>query len=271
MATNQYFKNKVVSEQQLYEDIIIEALQMYGQDVYYLPREIINKDQLFLDDVPSRFSDAYKIEMYIENTEGFEGEGDLFTKFGIELRDQANFVVSRKRWTQLIGSNLEKQNFRPREGDLIYLTLTNSCFEIRRVETETPFYQLSQLPTFRLQCELFEYGGEDFDTGIDTVSGQKRPKNAENNQIHGEADLMGLKVVANVDDIGSEQVILTLKDESILDVNENFKVSGVTKSDDQLENLDITEKYKIRGNMKRKRDLARYKSGYAGKNFDSIS
>lgn len=109
------------------------------------------------------------------------------------------------------------------------------------------------------------------DPGIDTVSGQKRPKNAENNQIHDETDLMGLKVVANVDDIGSEQVILTLKDESILDVNENFKVSGVTKSDDQLENLDITEKYKIRGNMKRKRDLARYKSGYAGKNFDVIS
>ena len=142
---------------------------MYGQDVYYLPREIKNLDRIFLDDIPSRFSDAYKIEMYIENAEGFEGEGDLFTKFGIELRDQANFVVSRKRWSQLIGANLEKQNFRPREGDLIYLTLTNSCFEIRRVETETPFYQLSQLPTFRLQCELFEYSGEDFDTGIDTV------------------------------------------------------------------------------------------------------
>ena len=169
MATNQYFKNKVRSEQQLYEDIIIEALQMYGQDVYYLPREIKNLDKIFLDDIPSRFSDAYKIEMYIEGAEGFEGEGDLFTKFGIELRDQANFVVSRKRWTQLIGSNLEKQNFRPREGDLIYLTLTNSCFEIRRVETETPFYQLSQLPTFRLQCELFEYSGEDFDTGIETI------------------------------------------------------------------------------------------------------
>ena len=169
MATNRYFKQKVRSEQNLFEDLVIESLQMFGQDVYYLPREIINKDQLFLDDVPSRFSDAYKIEMYIENAEGFEGEGDLFTKFGIELRDQANFVVSRKRWTQLIGSNLEKQNFRPREGDLIYLTLTNSCFEIRRVETETPFYQLSQLPTFRLQCELFEYSGEDFDTGVDTI------------------------------------------------------------------------------------------------------
>jgi hypothetical protein len=172
MATNPYFKQGVRSEQTVYEDIIIEALKMYGQDVYYLPREIVNKDSIFLDDVPSRFGSAYKVEMYIENTEAFDGEGDLFTKFGIELRDQANFIVSRKRWKQLVGSRLDEQNFRPREGDLIYLTLSESIFEIRRVETETPFYQLSNLPTFRMQCELFEYNDEDFDTniaGIDVI------------------------------------------------------------------------------------------------------
>ena len=83
MATNPYFKQGVRSEQNMYEDIIIEALKMYGQDVYYLPREIVNKDKVFLDDVPSRFGSAYKVEMYIENTEAFDGEGDLFTKFGI--------------------------------------------------------------------------------------------------------------------------------------------------------------------------------------------
>ena len=77
MATNRFFKYDVRSEQNLYEDITIEALQMYGQDVYYLPREVINKDKIFLDDVPSRFGNAYKIEMYIENTEAFDGEGDL--------------------------------------------------------------------------------------------------------------------------------------------------------------------------------------------------
>ena len=169
MATNRYFKQKVRSEQNLFEDLVIESLQMFGQDVYYLPREIVNKDKIFLDDVPSRFSDAYKVEMYIENTEGFEGEGDLFTKFGIELRDQATFIVSRKRWVQLVGRRLEVANFRPREGDLIYLPMSESMFEIRRVETETPFYQLKDLPTFRLQCELFEYSGEDFDTGVDTI------------------------------------------------------------------------------------------------------
>lgn len=145
---------------------------MYGQDVYYLPREIVNQDSIFLDDVPSRFSTSYVVEMYIENTTGFDGEGDLFTRFGVELRDQATFVVSRKRWQRLIGDNLSQQNFRPREGDLIFLPLSKSIFEIRKVETETPFYQISDLPTFRMQCELFEYSDEDFDTDvvdIDTV------------------------------------------------------------------------------------------------------
>lgn len=169
MATNRYFKYGVRSEQNMYEDITIEALQMYGQDVYYLPREIVNKDTVFLDDVPSRFSSSYKVEMYIENAEGFGGEGDLFTKFGVELRDQATFVVARKRWQQLIGSRLTEKNFRPREGDLIYLPLSQSIFQIERVETETPFYQLEQLPTFRMTCELFEYSDEDFDTNIKSI------------------------------------------------------------------------------------------------------
>ena len=169
MATNPYFKQGVRSEQRLYEDIIIEALKFYGQDVYYLPREVINKDSVFLDDVPSRFGDAYKIEMYIENTDGFDGEGDLFTKFGVEIRDQATFVVARKRWTELVGDNLATANFRPREGDLIYLELSQSLFQIMKVETETPFYQVKDLPTFRLMCELFEYNDEDFDTTIEDI------------------------------------------------------------------------------------------------------
>lgn len=169
MATNPHFKYGVRSEQNMFEDITIEALQMYGQDVYYLPREIVNKDTVFLDDVPSRFSSSYKVEMYIENAEGFGGEGDLFTKFGVELRDQATFVVARKRWQQLIGSRLAEKNFRPREGDLIYLPLSQSIFQIERVETETPFYQLEQLPTFRMTCELFEYSDEDFDTNIASI------------------------------------------------------------------------------------------------------
>lgn len=169
MATSPYLNKAVKGEQDLYEDIVIESLKFYGQDVYYLPREIVNKDKVLLDDVSSRFSDAYKIEMYIENTEGFDGEGDLFTKFGVEIRDAATFIVSRKRWQQLIGTRLTEANFRPREGDVIFLPLSNSLFQIMKTETETPFFQLSNLPTFRMRCELFEYNDEDFDTGVETI------------------------------------------------------------------------------------------------------
>ena len=169
MATNPWISQSVRNEQNLYEDLVIESLKFYGQDVYYLPREIVNKDAVFLDDVPSRFSDAYKVEMYIENVDAFAGEGDLFSKFGVELRDQATFIVARRRWKNLIGDKLDSYNFRPREGDILYIPFSQSMFEIFKVETETPFYQLNQLPTFRLQCELFEYSDEDFDTDLDNI------------------------------------------------------------------------------------------------------
>ena len=175
MATNLYFSQKVHSEQNLYEDIVIESLKMFGQDVYYLPRDIVNEDRIFGDDVPSRFNSSYKVEMYIENTEGFDGEGDLFTKFGVEIRDQATFVVARRRWTTTINRfDNEINSTRPREGDLVYLPLSNSMFQIMAVEHEQPFYQLSNLATYKLRCEKFEYSDEDFDTNIDTIDGIER-------------------------------------------------------------------------------------------------
>ena len=170
MATNIYFSQKVKSEQRLYEDILIESLKMYGQDVYYLPRDIVNKDPVFVDDVPSKFNSSYKIEMYIENTNGFDGEGDLMTKFGVELRDQATFIVARRRWNDTVSRyDNEINSVRPREGDLIYLTLSNTLFEIMHVEHEQPFYQLSNLPTYKLRCEKFEYNDERLDTGIEVI------------------------------------------------------------------------------------------------------
>ena len=101
MARNIYFSESLRSEQNLYEDIVIESLKIYGQDVFYLPRDIVNEDTILGDDIPSRFNSSHIIEMYIENTEGFDGEGDLFTKFGVEIRDEATFVVSRRRWKEL--------------------------------------------------------------------------------------------------------------------------------------------------------------------------
>jgi len=172
MATNLYFTQGRKSEQDLYEDIIIESLKMYGQDIYYMPREIVNRDSIFDDDNVSRFDNAYKIEMYIENTEGFDGEGDLFTKFGVEIRDAATFIVARRRWQQEIAryeSTATKPFHRPREGDLLFLSLSKTFFEITRVETEQPFYAVKDLPVFKIRAEMFEYNDEDFDTGVEDI------------------------------------------------------------------------------------------------------
>jgi len=171
LATNVYFSQKVKAEQDLYEDIVIESLKMYGQDVYYLPRTVVQEDTILNEDIESVFADAYIIEMYIANIDGFEGDGNLLSKFGVEIRDQANFIVSRKRWNQYIGVQQTGTNLglRPAEGDLIYLPLSKSLFEIRFVEHESPFYQLSNLPTYTLQCELFEYSGEQIQTGLSDI------------------------------------------------------------------------------------------------------
>ena len=175
MATNLYFSQKVRSEQNLYEDIVIESLKMYGQDVYYLPRDLVNEDTIFGDDIPSTFNSAHKIEMYIENVEGFDGEGDLFTRFGVEIRDEATFVVSRRRWIQQVQRmDSEVTSVRPLEGDLIYLPLSNSLFQIMHVEHEQPFYQISNLPVYKLRAQLFEYNDEDLDTNIDVIDDIER-------------------------------------------------------------------------------------------------
>ena len=174
MATNVYFSQKVKSEQHLYEDIIIESLKMYGQDVMYLPRTML-RDPLLNEVIESKFLDAYSIEMYIENTQGFEGDQTIMSKFGLEIRDQATFVVARRSWEKLVGLwNNQLSSIRPLEGDLIYLPLSKSFFEIKFVEHEQPFYQLSNLVVYKLQCELFDYSNEVVNTGIDTIDDFQR-------------------------------------------------------------------------------------------------
>jgi len=169
MARNYYIRDNVRSEQNLYEDIVIESLKIYGQDVYYLPRDTVFEDRIFGDEIPARYNSSYKIEMYIDNIEGFDGEGDLFTRFGVEIRDEATFVVSRRRWDQTVGGDNDINSERPREGDLIYLPLSKSMFQITHVEHELPFYQLANLPVFKCRAQLFDYNSEDFDTGIEEI------------------------------------------------------------------------------------------------------
>lgn len=173
MPTNFYFQNGstsgTTSEQLLVEDLIIESLKIYGHDVYYMPRTLVDRDTIFDEDTLSEFTQSYPLEMYMENVEGFEGEGDLFSRFGLETRDQATFVLARRRWDELVdtsGGEFIKDGTRPMEGDLLFFPKTKSLFEIKYVQFQNPFYQVGKLYTFRLTCELFEYSSEEIETGL---------------------------------------------------------------------------------------------------------
>jgi len=169
MARNVYFSTGAKNEQALYEDVIIEALKIYGHDVYYVPRTIVSLDSLLNEDTESRFDGAYKIEAYVESIDGFEGEGTLLSKFGLEMRDQLKIVISRRRWDYLVGKYVGEKVVRPQEGDLIYFPMLKGLFEIKYVNSKSPFYQLQNLPVYKLTLELFEYRGEDIDTGVEDV------------------------------------------------------------------------------------------------------
>ena len=170
MATSVYFDKGTNSEQKLYEDLIIEQLKIFGHDVYYLPRTLIKEDTLFGEDVLSKFDDAYGIEMFMEQVEGYGGEKELVSKFGLEIRDEATFVVSRRRWISLIGadSNLIVST-RPNEGDLIYFPRLQKLFEINFVDHDDPFFQVDNVPVYKLYCSTFEYSSEQLDTGITAI------------------------------------------------------------------------------------------------------
>ena len=170
MARNKYFSHGAYSEQIMYEDIIIESMKIYGQDLFYIPRDAGQVDEILGEDVLSSFDSSYRIEMYVDNVEGFDGEGDIFAKFGVEIRDAVTLTVARRRFASAVKKHDKAMPLdRPTEGDLIYVPFGNKLFEIMHVEHEQPFYQLQNLPVFKLRCELFEFSGESFDVGIPKV------------------------------------------------------------------------------------------------------
>jgi len=158
-------------EDTLYESLIIESIQMYGQDVVYIPRKMLKRDPILNENLNSLFNDSFTVEMYLQNVEGFEGDGKLLERFGLEVRDEATFIVSNLRWNQLINEHgYENNTAEPKPGDLIYLPMSDSLFEIRYVDSKKPFFQFANLPTFNLVCELFEYTSEDIDTDNDKIN-----------------------------------------------------------------------------------------------------
>ena len=240
MPRNVYFSQAVKSEQDLYEDLIVESLKIYGQDAYYIPRTLISRDAILNEDPASKFDDAYLIEAYIENSDGFEGSGDLYQKFGLEIRDEATFIISRRQWNSLVGTwNNTIEGVRPSEGDLLFLPMTNKFFEISFVEHEQPFYQLSNLPVYKLSCSLFEYNDEDFDTGVEAIdiTEVKSTYQVAMSVTHAAnaSFVLGEKVTQVVTTDPAVSVFGTVQTiDKITDINTNITVSniGVTGSTD---------------------------------------
>jgi len=167
MALNSFFLQGSQSEQRLIQSLINEQLQIYGVDVVYLPRKIINKDTIFTEIQSSEFTDTFQLEAYVNTYEGYTGAGDIMTKFGMSLKDELIVTISKERFEDFISPFLSsfpsseiEVSGRPREGDLIYFPLGKRIFEVKFVEHEKPFYQLGKTYVYELQCELFELEDE---------------------------------------------------------------------------------------------------------------
>jgi len=169
-TTNVYFTQGTRSEQLLVEDLIIESLRIYGQEIFYIPRSLVSKDNVLGEDRLSLFKSSFPIEAYFENVDAYGGQGAFIQKFGLMIEQSATLVVARRRWDQFVGRyGVTTVPTRPNEGDLIYFPLTNSLFEIKFVQHQDPFYQLGKLYVYKLQVELFQYSSERIDTGIAEV------------------------------------------------------------------------------------------------------
>jgi hypothetical protein len=188
-TVNVYFSQGTKNEQYLIEDIIIESLKIYGNEVFYIPRSLVSKDNVLGEDRLSQFKTAFPIEMYFENVDSFGGQGAFIQKFGLMIEQSATLVVARRRWNQLVGRyGATTIPSRPNEGDLIYFPLTGGLFELKFVQHQDPFYQLGKLYVYKLQVELFQYSSERIDTGIAQIDNFESLKTFSTNttrNIHG--------------------------------------------------------------------------------------
>ena len=248
MAVNHYFQGGDGigndAEKTLHENLIIEGLKIYGHDVYYLPRTLVNQDLILGEDVASKFNSSYLLEMYFETTEGFQGERELISKFGLEIRDDTTFTVAKRRWDDAVGDQATLiKSGRPNEGDLVYFPLMNSFFEIQFVEDQEPFFQLGNLPVYKLRCTRFEYSSERIDTGVSDIDNleDNRSMDMLNFQISLENEDGALKLESGHYIIGEGYNMATqskdFADNSTFESDAGF---GTTSTADDI--LDFTER-----------------------------
>lgn len=167
-GVNPYFDNfNNQGEQYLLEDLIIESISIYGQDMIYLPRALNTYDALLTEDSTSIYNRAIAMTMYIKDVSGFMGDGAIMSQWGLAIHDQVTFTFAKRIWEEEVGSLTGTP--RPNEGDLIYFPLNQKCFQIKFVDYKPMFYPLGSLPTYDVTCELFTYSDETIDTGIPEI------------------------------------------------------------------------------------------------------
>lgn len=212
MATNVYFQNyNYFNEQQLIDDLVIESIQIYGVDTFYVTRTVENFDNILNEDDVSIFNTAYPVEVYVKSVDGFEGEGDFLSKFGLQIRDQATFTVAMRTFERYV-TNDNNAITRPKEGDLVYMPMNDKFFKIMYVEHESVFYQTGSLQTYDMKCELFEYSNERFETGIDVID-----QHYDNNQT---SSIEDLQTLSNTDLI-AKNIFYEEEGQDIIDFSES--------------------------------------------------
>jgi hypothetical protein len=216
---NTYFSHGTHAEKNLYEDLIIEQLKIYGQDTYYLPREEITRDSV-LGNTTDKFTDAYAIEMYVEDVNGFAGQGDLVGKFGLEVRDELTLVVARRTFEILVDNTSNTLSInRPREGDIIWLERFKKFFQIDFVEDEDPMYQINDLPIFKLKCSMWEYASESVETGVTDIDDRLDSVSMDvlENQISLESGTTSSGALLSESITGDVEAVLTEAGEYLID------------------------------------------------------
>ena len=200
MARNRYFNQytPVKQEQSLVEDLIIESIKIYGIDGYYLPRTHVNLDKIYGEDASMLFDDALEMELYVKSFDGFAGQEDFLSKFGLQIDESVTFVISQKRFTQSLKTSiiteysynmltedgdelLSNRNdvseydydaiVRPREGDMIWIPMFSSMYEIKFTQNIENFFQLGKLYTYELRCDRIEYSSERINTDVAEIDG----------------------------------------------------------------------------------------------------
>ena len=223
---NTYFSHGTHAEKNLYEDLIIEQLKIYGQDTYYLPREEITRDSV-LGNTTDKFTDAYAIEMYVEDVNGFAGQGDLVGKFGLEVRDELTLVVARRTFEILVDNTSNTLSInRPREGDIIWLERFKKFFQIDFVEDEDPMYQINDLPIFKLKCSMWEFASESVETGVTDIDDRLDSVTMDvlENQISLESGTTSSGALLSESVTGDVEAVLTEAGEYLIDETDSDNI-----------------------------------------------